>query len=60
MSIPPHRRVPFYVALGDTPAQLVGYVDQRELARDTDAALVSILRDTADEIERQVAEEHSQ
>ncbi|WP_329793852.1 hypothetical protein V1227_18725 [Lentzea sp. DG1S-22] len=60
MSVPPYRRVPFFVTVGDLPAQLVGYLDRRALEADSDAALVSILRDVANEIERQVDEERGQ
>ncbi|WP_077009609.1 hypothetical protein [Saccharothrix sp. ALI-22-I] len=59
MSIPPHRRVPFFIKVGDLPGQTVGYFDRRNLAADSDAALVSMLRDVADEIELQAAEERA-
>ncbi|XVV02796.1 hypothetical protein ACQPW3_36440 [Actinosynnema sp. CA-248983] len=57
MSIPPHPRVPFFLKVGDLPSQHVGYIDRRRLEVDSNAAVVSMLRDIADEIERQSAEE---
>ncbi|WNV90276.1 hypothetical protein [Umezawaea sp. Da 62-37] len=57
MVIPPQRRVPFRVQVGDSPGHTVGYFDLRDLAANTDAALVAMLRDVANEIERQAAEE---